>query len=57
MFSSNCPVTGGVEEQFFALLPSTRRGFVRIKGGGHFLQEGRGKELAEHILAFMAKAK
>ena len=55
MFSDDCPVTGGVEEQFFELRPSTRRGFVRIRGGGHFLQEGRGVECAEHIVAFMAK--
>ena len=53
-FSDNDPVTAAAEPMFRERVPGAQgREHVRIQGGGHFLQEGRGQELAEAIIAFM----
>jgi haloalkane dehalogenase len=53
-FSDNDPVTGGGERNFIDRVPGAKgRSHPKIKGGGHFLQEGRGVELARIVAEFM----
>ncbi|MEZ4354712.1 MAG: haloalkane dehalogenase [Myxococcota bacterium] len=57
-FSDNDPVTGnGAGDQIFiARVPGARgRAHRRIHGGGHFLQEGRGAELAAIVAELIAE--
>ncbi|MCA9506522.1 MAG: hypothetical protein KC616_25775, partial [Myxococcales bacterium] len=57
-FSDNDPVTGnGAGDQvFIARVPGARgRAHRRIHGGGHFLQEGRGAELAAIVAELIAE--
>jgi haloalkane dehalogenase len=55
MFSDGDPVTAGWDRIFLDTLPTARDfGPVVIEGAGHFLQEEKGDEIAEHILRFMA---
>jgi haloalkane dehalogenase len=53
-FSDNDPVTRNGALPFIARVPAAKnRNHPVIKGGGHFLQEGRGSELAALIAAFI----
>jgi haloalkane dehalogenase len=49
-FSDSDPVTGGADRAFLDRVPGTRgQPHVTIRGGGHFLQEDRGPELAAAV--------
>lgn len=53
-FSDNDPVTGAMEPVFRERVPGAKgQPHTRIHGGGHFLQEGRGEELARSIAGFV----
>jgi haloalkane dehalogenase len=52
-FSDNDPVTAGAEEILRQRIPGTRgQPHQTIQGGGHFLQEGRGEQLARIVVDF-----
>lgn len=54
-FSDNDPVSKGGDQPFRKRVPgATGQPHVEIQGGGHFLQEGRGAELARVIVDFIA---
>lgn len=54
-FSDSDPITRGGDRVFRERVPGARqRDHVTIAGGGHFLQEDRGPELAEVIADFVA---
>ncbi len=54
-FSDRDPVTGGADRVFLERVPGTAgRAHTTIKGGGHFLQEDRGPELARVVVDFIA---
>ncbi len=55
-FSDNDPVTAGGDRMAGAIPGAKGQPHVKIKGGGHFLQEGRGEELAR-VVANFANAK
>ena len=50
MFSDKDPITRGQEKMFKSLIPTAKE--VRILGGGHFLQETHGEELAKNVVQF-----
>ena len=53
-FSDNDPVTRGADKPFLERVPDARhRQHPTIKGGGHFLQEGRGEQLAAIVADFV----
>jgi haloalkane dehalogenase len=53
-FSDEDPVTRGGDRRFQELVPGTKgQAHTTIKGGGHFLQEDRGEELAQAVVAFI----
>ncbi|HUJ65202.1 MAG TPA: haloalkane dehalogenase [Acidimicrobiales bacterium] len=53
-FSDEDPITAGGHSVFQRRVPGARgRQHVTIEGGGHFLQEDRGPELAEVIVDFV----
>jgi len=53
-FSDNDPVTAGGEKVLLERIPGTKdQPHKKIKGGGHFLQEGRGEELAQVVIDFL----
>lgn len=53
-FADNDPVTGGARRPFEARVPGAQgQPHKTIEGGGHFLQEGRGKELATIVADFI----
>ena len=53
-FSDLDPVTKGGEGPFMRRIPGAQgQPHVTMTGGGHFLQEDLGPELAEVILAFI----
>jgi haloalkane dehalogenase len=55
-FSDNDPVTGGADAAFRERVPGAKgQPHVTIKGGGHFLQEGRGEELARVVADFVRR--
>jgi len=54
-FSDSDPVTGGADRNLQAEIPgAVGQPHTTIVGGGHFLQEDRGEELAAVVAAFIA---
>ncbi|MFP4324053.1 MAG: haloalkane dehalogenase [Anaerolineales bacterium] len=54
MFSDSDPITRGGAAFFRGLIPTaSAQPDITIQGAGHFLQEDKGPEIAEHILAFV----
>lgn len=54
LFSDSDPVTGGGDRWFAAHVPGAAgQPHTTIEGGGHFLQEDCGPEVAEHLVAFV----
>jgi len=54
-FSDSDPITKGGEKPFIARIPGARgQPHVTIEGGGHFLQEDKGPELARVLIDFIA---
>jgi haloalkane dehalogenase len=54
-FSDGDPITAGAHRSLQERIPGARgREHVTIAGGGHFLQEDRGPELAAAVAAFVA---
>jgi haloalkane dehalogenase len=54
-FSDGDPITAGGDARLQARIPGARgRHHVTIEGGGHFLQEDRGPELARVVVDFVA---
>ena len=51
MFSDSDPYTHGFDAYFRRLIPTAKDRIV--KDAGHFLQEDKGEEIAQHILAFI----
>jgi len=55
-FSDGDPITRGAEAVLQKLIPGAAgQPHVTLKGGGHFLQEDIGEDLAEVVRAFMAR--
>jgi len=56
LFSDSDPITGS-HVNFFKkrILGAQQQNHVIIKKAGHFLQEDKGEEIAEHIVKFIAK--
>jgi haloalkane dehalogenase len=55
-FSDSDPVTRGGERVLQNLIPGSKgQQHTTIAGGGHFLQEDRGEELAEVVIDFIAR--
>jgi haloalkane dehalogenase len=53
-FSDSDPITGGGDRVLQADIPgTTRRPHTTIEGGGHFLQEDRGEQLARVVVDFI----
>ena len=53
-FSDSDPITGGGERVFQAKVPGAKgQPHTTIEGGGHFLQEDRGPELANVVVDFI----
>ena len=56
MFSDGDPITRGGDAWFRRLIPGTReQPDITIKDAGHYLQEDKGEEIAQHILEFMGR--
>ncbi len=54
-FSDGDPITKGGERQFIGRVPGTEgQPHTTIEGGGHFLQEDQGEQLAQVIADFIA---
>jgi haloalkane dehalogenase len=54
-FSDSDPITAGGDAPLRKLIPGARdQAHVTITGGGHFLQEDKGAELAEVVVNFIA---
>jgi len=53
-FSDQDPITRGADKAFMRLVPGTQgQPHTTIEGGGHFLQEDRGAELAKVVVDFI----
>lgn len=53
-FSDEDPITRGGEKVFLKMIPGSRGcPHTTIKGGGHFLQEDQGEQLARVVIDFM----
>jgi haloalkane dehalogenase len=56
MFSDKDPVTAGGDKGFRKLIPSAQQEpEIVIKDAGHFLQEDKGEEIAQHIAEFIQR--
>jgi haloalkane dehalogenase len=56
MFSDKDPVTAGGDKSFRSLFSSARdEPEITIHDAGHFLQEDKGEEIAEHIAEFIKR--
>jgi haloalkane dehalogenase len=56
LFSDKDPITAGGDRWFRKLIPSaTKEAAIVIKNAGHFLQEDKGEEIADHIRQFMER--
>lgn len=56
MFSDKDPVTVGGDKGFRRLMPiAQQEPEIVIKDGGHFLQEDKGEEIAQHIVEFIKR--
>ncbi len=56
MFSDGDPITAGGDTLMRALIPSAKNEpEIVIEGGGHFLQEDKGEEIAQHIVEFIQR--
>lgn len=54
MFSDGDPITGHLDTFFHKLIPGAAQfPIITIKGGGHFLQEDKGEEIAKYIDQFI----
>ena len=54
LFSDSDPIMKGMEKIFQKMVPGCQgQPHEIIKGGGHFLQEDKGEEIAEKVVAFM----
>ena len=55
-FSDLDPITRGMEAELQARIPGARgQSHVTIRGGGHFLQEDRGEDLAHAVVEFVQR--
>jgi haloalkane dehalogenase len=53
-YSDGDPITKGADRLFLDLVPGAKgQAHTTITGGGHFLQEDRGPELAEVVVGFV----
>ena len=56
MFSDSDPVTRGADRFFRKLIPAAQQQpEITIEGAGHFLQEDKGAEIAQHIQVFIER--
>jgi haloalkane dehalogenase len=56
-FSDQDPITRGTEKVLHKLIPGTRgQDHPTIAGGGHFLQEDQGEELARVVAEFVRRS-
>ncbi len=56
MFSDKDPVTAGGDKGFRRLIPSAQQEpEIVIHDAGHFLQEDKGEEIAQHIVEFIER--
>jgi haloalkane dehalogenase len=54
-FSDGDPITKGADRRFLERVPGTKgQAHTVIEGGGHFLQEDRGRQLGEILTTFIA---
>ena len=54
LFSDQDPIMRGLDKLFHKLIPGTNgQPHSTIEGGGHFLQEDKGEEIAEKMIAFL----
>lgn len=57
MFSDGDPILGGAAAFFRRLLPTAaEQPEITIRGAGHFLQEEKGAEIAEEVIAFIERS-
>jgi haloalkane dehalogenase len=56
LFSDSDPVTSGAAPFFRKLIPAAKKQpEITIEGAGHFLQEDKGVEIAQHMQAFIER--